>query len=65
VHNTRELRCRRSLGNFPDIITRPAGMADRFATTLDCADISFIADDTLDELPLPPRIGATRTGAST
>lgn len=37
-------------------------MTDRFATTLDCADISFIADGTLDELPLPPRIGATRTG---
>jgi hypothetical protein len=61
VHNTRELRCR-SLENFPEIITRLAGMADLFATTLDCADISFIADGTLDELPLPARIGATRTG---
>ena len=62
VHNTKELRCRRSLENFPEIITRLAGMADRFATTLDCADISFITDGTLDELPLPSRIGATRTG---
>jgi hypothetical protein len=62
VHNTRELRCRRSLENFPEIITRLAGMAERFATTLDCADISFLADATLDELPLPSRIGATRTG---
>ncbi|HXP19448.1 MAG TPA: hypothetical protein VN840_07365 [Streptosporangiaceae bacterium] len=62
MHNTRELRCRRSLENFPEIITRLAGMADRFATTLDCADISFIADGTLDELPLPSRIGATRVG---
>ncbi len=51
VHNTRELRCRRGLGNFPEIITRLAGMADRFATTLDCADISFLPDGTLDELP--------------
>jgi hypothetical protein len=62
VHNTRELRCRRGLDNFPEIITRLAGMADRFATTLDCADISFIADTTLDELPLPSRLGATRIG---
>ena len=62
VHNTKELRCRRSLENFPEIITRLAGMAERFATTLDCADISFITDGTLDELPLPSRIGATRTG---
>ena len=62
VHNTKELRCRRSLDNFPEIITRLAGMAERFATTLDCADISFLADGTLDELPLPSRLGATRTG---
>jgi hypothetical protein len=62
VHNTKELRCRRSLDNFPEIITRLAGMADRFATTLDCADISFIADGTLDELPSPSRLGATRVG---
>jgi hypothetical protein len=62
VHNTRELRCRRGLDNFPEIITRLAGMAERFATTLDCADISFLADGTLDELPLPSRLGATRVG---
>ena len=62
VHNTKELRCRRSLENFPEIITRLAGMAGRFATTLDCADVSFITDGTLDELPLPSRIGVTRTG---
>jgi hypothetical protein len=62
VHNTKELRCRRGLENFPEIITRLAGMAGRFATTLDCADISFLADGTLDELPLPSRLGATRVG---
>ena len=62
VHNTKELRCRRSLENFPEIITRLAGMAERFATTLDCADISFLPDGTLDALPLPSQIGATRTG---
>jgi hypothetical protein len=62
VHNTRELRCRRSLENFPEIITRLAGMAERFATTLDCADISFLPDGTLDQLPLPSRLGTTRTG---
>ena len=62
VHNTKELRCRRSLENFPEIITRLAGMAERFATTLDCADISFLPDGMLDGLPLPSRLGATRTG---
>jgi hypothetical protein len=62
VHNTKELRCRRDLDNFPEIITRLAGITDWFATTLDCADIAFIADTTLDDLPLPSRLGATRTG---
>src|SRR5216683_1779616 len=62
VHNTKELRCRRSLENFPEIITRLAGMADRFATTLDCADISFLNDRALDELPLPSRVGTARVG---
>jgi hypothetical protein len=62
VHNTKELRCRRSLENFPEIITRLAGMAERFATTLDCADISFLPDGILDQLPQPARIGATRIG---
>jgi hypothetical protein len=62
VHNTKELRCRRSLEHFPEIITRLSGMAERFATTLDCADISFLPDGILDELPQPSRIGATRTG---
>jgi hypothetical protein len=60
VHNTRELHCRRSLEHFPEIITRLASMAERFATTLDCADITFIADGTLDELPLPSELGRAR-----
>ncbi len=60
VHNTKELRCRRSLEYFEEIITRLAGMADRFATTLDCADIGFLPDGVLDELPLPARAGARR-----
>jgi hypothetical protein len=57
VHNTKELRCRRGLDNFDQIITRLAGMAGRFATTLDCADTSFLPDGILDQLPpaLPAR----------
>ena len=60
VHNTKKLRCRRSLENFAEIITLLAGMADRFATTLDCADIGFLPDGVLDELPLPARAGPRR-----
>jgi hypothetical protein len=37
-------------------------MVDRFTTTLDCVDHTFIADDLLDRLPASARIGATRVG---
>src|SRR5216684_2255225 len=60
VHNTKELRCRRGLEHFGEIIARLAGMADRFATALDCADTGFLPDGILDQLPLPSRAGAAR-----
>jgi hypothetical protein len=62
VHNTKTLKTGRGLENFPDIITRLAGMAGRFCTMLDCVDTGFIPDGALDELPLPAQVGATRTG---
>jgi hypothetical protein len=62
VHNTRQLGCGRAIGKFPEIVTRLAGMAERFGTTLDCVDIGFLPDGALDALPLPSRIGATRVG---
>jgi hypothetical protein len=37
-------------------------MTERFTTLLDCVDVGFIPDGTLDELPLPSRLGATRVG---
>jgi hypothetical protein len=61
VHNTRELRCRRGLDNLSEIITRLAGITGRFATALDCADISFIPDGILDDLPAPSAAGPART----
>jgi hypothetical protein len=62
VHNTRQLGVGRVLERFPDIVSRLAGMVERFLTTLDCVDIAFIADGTLDDLPLPAQIGTTRLG---
>jgi hypothetical protein len=37
-------------------------MVDRFTTTLDCVDVTFIGDGLLDQLPAPSQIGATRVG---
>lgn len=60
VHNAKELRCRRGLENFAEIISRLAGIAGRFATALDCADTGFLPDGILDGLPLPAQAGQGR-----
>jgi len=62
VHNTRALRLGRALERFPDIVGRLGAMVDRFCTALDCVDVGFLPDGTLDQLPLPSQIGATRVG---
>lgn len=62
VHNTAELRCGRMIEKFPDIVTQLAGIADRFATALDCVDTGFIGDGILDELPTGTQLGAIRIG---
>ena len=48
VHNTRALHCGRMLEKFGDIVTRLAAIVERFTTMLDCVDVSFLPDQTLD-----------------
>lgn len=62
VHNTRALHTGRVLEKFPAIVSRLAGMVDRFTGMLDCVDVGFLPDGLLDELPLPSQLGATRVG---
>jgi hypothetical protein len=62
THNTRQLGCGRTLDRFPQIIERLAGMCQRFCTALDCVDIGFLPGGTLDQLPLPAQLGASRVG---
>jgi hypothetical protein len=62
VHNTKELGMGRVLERFCQIISRLAGMAERFCTTLDCVDAGFITDQTLDELPRSCKLGRTKVG---
>ena len=65
VHNAKELRCRRSLDNFEQIITILAAMAGWFATTLDCAGTGFLPDGLLDDLPLHAQSGQAGSPGST
>ena len=59
VNNTRTLKTGRALEKFPEITAR---LAARFCTMLDCVDTGFIPDSTMEQLPLPARVGAARTG---
>ncbi|GEM_PF-1435896 len=60
--NTRQPGCGRALERFPQIVARLAGMCQRSCTALDCADTGFLPDGTLDQLPLPAQLGASRVG---
>ena len=62
VHNTRELGCGRLLAKFTQIVARLKTMLETFLRHLHCVDISFIADDTLEQLPAPTQVGKTRVG---
>lgn len=62
VHNTKELACGRSLPNFGKIVQLLKEMLERFLDTLYFMDVCFIADDTLEKLPLASRVGKTRVG---
>jgi hypothetical protein len=59
AHNTRELKCARSLENFPEGVSRSKAILKRFADALSCIDHCFIADDLLERLPLASRVGKT------
>jgi hypothetical protein len=62
VHNTRQLGCGRRLDRFAQITARLTGMLDRFTSMLDCVDVGFLPDGTLDQLSAPSKLGATRIG---
>lgn len=62
VHNTKEYRWGRSLPCFGEIVTRLHGILERFLNAVGCMDACFVADDTLENLPLPVRVGQTKVG---
>jgi hypothetical protein len=62
VHNTHHLGCGRVVARFPKIVARLRDMLERFLTTLDCVDVAFISDETVDQFPLPSIVGKTHVG---
>lgn len=62
VHDTRELRCGRSLDNFPRLVVALKDILKRFMDALSCIDQCFIADDLLERLPASSVVGKTKVG---
>jgi hypothetical protein len=62
VHNTREYRWGRSLPCFGEIVVRLRGILERFLNAVGCLDACFVADETLENLPLPTKVGQTKVG---
>jgi len=61
IANTKDLRgVRRSLDEFPKIVRHLKGILERFLDSLYCLEACFVADSTLENLPLPSSVGKTR-----
>jgi hypothetical protein len=62
THNTKDLGCGRVIAKFPAIVAHLKAVLDRALATLHWLDRAYISDDTLDQLPIPCRVGHTRVG---
>lgn len=62
VHNTKAYRWGRSLPCFGEIVTRLHDILERFLNAVGCLDACFVADETLENLPLPTKVGQTKVG---
>jgi hypothetical protein len=62
AHNIEQLNCGRSLEKFPEIVALLKSILERFMDALSYIDQCFIADETLEQLPLPVQVGKTKVG---
>lgn len=62
AHHTDDLGCGRRIEAFPRIVSALQGIVERFLSVLRCVDLSWVDDGTLEALPLPATLGATRVG---
>ena len=62
AHNTKAVRKRRALAEFPRIVTDLKAVLERFIEALACIERCFVGGETLDALPLPSQVGRTKVG---
>lgn len=62
VHNSKQLKCGRSLAKFPEMTLKLKDILNQFLNTVQCVDASFIPSGNLDKLCTPSLLGKTRVG---
>ena len=62
AHNTEDLRRGKVVEKFPELVAALAEMVKRFLEVLQCLDVVWIQDTTLEDLPTPSQVGKTRVG---
>ena len=64
LHNAKAYRWGRSLPCFAEIVLRLQAILERFLNAVGCIDCCFLADETLEQLPQPARVGQTKAAES-
>jgi hypothetical protein len=62
VHNTKQLRCRKRIDRFPQIIALLKGILERFLEVLRGMEACFVDNMKLDTWPLASKVGQTQVG---
>jgi hypothetical protein len=62
VHNTKQLRCRKRIDRFPQIVALLKGILERFLKVLRGVEACFVDNMKLDTWPIASKVGQTRVG---
>ena len=60
VHNIQELRCKRSVGNFPEVVSKLKVIMNNFMDTLQYTHVSLLKDGSFERLASPTKKGKNR-----
>ena len=62
VHNSKQLKCGKSLEKFPIMAIKLKDILNQFMDTIYCVNASFISSDNIDMLNTPSLLGKTKVG---
>lgn len=60
VHNTKDLKCKRGIESFSEIVEKLETIMGSFLSNLDFAHVACIDDETFEDIAMPSQTGANR-----